>query len=351
MTRTRGRRTLEGIPTLEVAGNRFFNIDCVAGARALLADDSIDLIVTDPPYGIAGDTLHQHYNRNEDFVVGGYVDVEPGQYQSFTRDWVAEAHRVLRPGGSIFIVSGYTRLYEVLHALRTTPLVEVNHLIWRYSFGVYTSRKFVSSHYHILYYAKPGGRRTFNLESRFGRDEKAHHGGSANYLDREDVWSLPREYKPRREKNKNELPTELLVKILQYASDPDDLVCDFFLGGFSTARVAIGLGRRATGFEVAVPTFQRRGAALRSVTPDGLLATLHPPTIGVARNRSKRWDAAQLAALHDRYGSLREHQLTKSAAVARLGEEFGRGTFAILRALKRIDAHASARRPRTPKRR
>ncbi|MFY9508297.1 MAG: site-specific DNA-methyltransferase, partial [Candidatus Methanoculleus thermohydrogenotrophicum] len=55
-----------------VPSGRFYNEDCVAGAKKHLAADSVDLIITDPPYGINGDELHQHYNRDEEFVVEGY---------------------------------------------------------------------------------------------------------------------------------------------------------------------------------------------------------------------------------------------------------------------------------------
>lgn len=38
--------------------------------------------------------------------------------------------------------------------------------------------------------------------------------------------------------------------MIQLGSRPGDLVCDFFLGSFSTARVAHRLGRRTVGFEL-----------------------------------------------------------------------------------------------------
>ena len=49
----------------------FFNQDCIEGAREHLEDNSVDLIITDPPYGIQGDKLDKHYNRNESFVIDG----------------------------------------------------------------------------------------------------------------------------------------------------------------------------------------------------------------------------------------------------------------------------------------
>jgi site-specific DNA-methyltransferase (adenine-specific) len=60
---------------VSVHGSRFFNDDCITGAQKYLEDNSIDLIITDPPYGIRGDTLHRHYNRNEQYVIPGYVEI------------------------------------------------------------------------------------------------------------------------------------------------------------------------------------------------------------------------------------------------------------------------------------
>src|SRR5579862_9135903 len=144
-----------------------YNEDCMPGALEHLADSSVDLLITDPPYGIDGDLLHRHYNRDERFVVEGYVEVARERYNAFSREWMAQAERILRPGGQLYVVSGYTNLYDVLDALRSTQLQEVNHIIWKFNFGMYTSKKFVSSHYHILYFAKPGPNRTFNLQARY----------------------------------------------------------------------------------------------------------------------------------------------------------------------------------------
>ncbi len=225
-------------------------MDCVEGARKYLRDDSIDLIVTDPPFGIGGDTLHNHYNRNEKYVLDGYVEVPKEEYYEFTVNWVKEAERVLRPGGSIYIVSGYTNLIHILNALAQTKIKEVNHIIWKYNFGVYPKNKYVSSHYHILYYVKPGAKPTFNTFCRYDKSERyIGTNGSPNYRDREDVWVINREFKPGKVKNKNELPSQLLSKIIQYSSNKGDLVCDFFLGSFSTAKVAKELKRQVCGFE------------------------------------------------------------------------------------------------------
>lgn len=314
------------------------NADCVKGALRHLADESVDLIITDPPYGIEGDRLHRHYNRDERFVIDGYVEIEARRYNAFSHAWIAQAQRVLRPGGQLYIVSGYTNLYDVLDALRATSLVEINHLIWKYNFGVYTSTKFVSSHYHVLYYAKPGGARTFNLQARFPLDASAENGGSANYRDREDVWVINREYKPGQKKNKNELPSALLEKMIAYSSNEGDLVCDFFMGGGSTGIVAIGMNRRFTGFEISKKAFETSRERIDAVQPGALLQPAPRPHI--VHNRGKTWSAAESQRLGKRYRDLHAKGMTKAAIVAALSREFKRGAWAIRKRLALLESPA-----------
>ncbi len=321
---------------VEVSGCRFFNGDAVKMSRLALCEDSVDLIITDPPYGIEGDSLDKHYNRNEEYVVEGYVDVPAQDYADFSRAWIREAERVLRPGGSIYVVSGYTNLYHILDALRDTSLQEINHIIWKYNFGVFTRRKYVSSHYHILYYAKPGGERVFNLKSRYGLDERDDRGRSLNYADREDVWLINREYKPGEAKNRNELPKELLMKLMQYSSDRGDLVCDFFLGGFSTAEVALGMDRDSVGFEISEGAFAHGLEKISRIQRGSLISSLRRPKSGEKRhNRGKPWSEEELDRLARRFEGLLAEGYSKRDAVEMIGKELGRGRFGIQYALRR----------------
>lgn len=226
-----------------------YNGNCLNAAKEI-KDDSIDLILTDPPYGIDGDKLHKHYNRKEEFAIEGYVEIPREEYADFTDKWITEAERILRPGGSMYIVSGYTNLIHILNALNKTRLIERNHIIWKYNFGVYTTKKYVSSHYHILYYTKGSKNITFNTDCRHTLEERTEKGGSVRYSDMEDVWVINREYKPGVVKNKNQLPEALLTKIIEYSSKENDTVVDFFAGSFSTVFTAHKLGRKGVGFEI-----------------------------------------------------------------------------------------------------
>ncbi len=197
----------------------------------------------------------------------------------------------------------------------------------------------MSSHYHILFYEKPGARRTFNLESRYGLNEKDEDGRSSNNTDREDVWIINREYKPGVVKNKNELPPELLAKMIQYSSNEGDLVCDFFLGGFSTAKAAIGLNRRATGFEISTAMFDTRIDEIGGLQPGSLLPSLRNPAVQPKKNQRKAWTEADIRYLLREFRKRRARGETKKAIITALGETLGRGHWAIVKALKKYDGN------------
>ena len=223
-----------------------YNQSCIDGMREHVADGSVDLIFTDPPYGIDGDGLDVHYHRDESNVVQGYIDVPLSQYAKFSQDWISECARVLRPGGSLYIVSGYTNLHHVLNALHSTDLEEINHIIAKYSFGVSTKNKFVSSHYHVLFWQKPdkkGQKRTFNSNWKYTDQKDSYH-------DRLTVQDMPRAHNPGQTKNKNQLSEDFIEKFIMYSSNRGDTVMDCFGGGFTTARTALRYGRNFIGFEL-----------------------------------------------------------------------------------------------------
>jgi len=312
-----------------------YNTDCIEGAKTYLKDNSVDLILTDPPYGIEGQSLHKHYNRDENNVLDGYIEVAREDYEKFSGEWIEQAERVLRPGGSIYIISGYTNLRYILNALANTSLEEVNHIIWKYNFGVYTKRKFISSHYHILFYEKPGEKRTFNKYIRYGSDEYFPDKKSMNYSDREDVWSIKRDFKKGQVKNKNQLPAELLKKIILYSSDEGDRVCDFFLGGFGTAKVAIGLGRKITGFEKSKIAYNYNIASMEKIIPGELLDSLRKPKGSGPKRSGKRWLRNDIHKVEKQFDNYLKDGLTKSAAIEKLSKKYQRGKFGILNVLKK----------------
>lgn len=263
---------------------KVYNESCIEGMRKHILDNSIDLIFTDPPYGIDGDGLDVHYHRDESNVVPGYIDVPLSQYAQFSKDWINECARVLRPGGSMYIVSGYTNLHHILNALHATDLVEVNHIIAKYSFGVSTKNKFVSSHYHVLFWQKADKgkqKRTFNSNWKYTDQKDSYH-------DRLSVQDMPRSHLPGQIKNKNQLNEDFIAKFILYSSNRGDTVLDCFGGGLTTGRTALRYGRKFVGFELNTHAYDAFEPTLSQVEvlPDP--TPISPDAVELAKREKMR---------------------------------------------------------------
>ncbi|MGB9589589.1 MAG: DNA-methyltransferase [candidate division WOR-3 bacterium] len=218
--------------------NRIHQGDC----REMLGQvpsESIDLVIADPPFGIDFRGKPSNYNRTAGRVVEGYRE-EGENYLEFSRAWISHLPGLLKETGSAFIFSGWNNLKEVLIAIDETGLITINHLIWKYQFGVYTRKRFVTSHYHILFTVKNPVKYKFHKIDRYP----------------EDVIVIKREYWTGKAKTPTKLPLALVEKLILYATDPGDLVLDPFMGSGTTAIAALKTGRRFLGFEV-VPEYVR----------------------------------------------------------------------------------------------
>jgi site-specific DNA-methyltransferase (adenine-specific) len=229
--------------------NRVYSGDSIAGMKRLPAG-KVDLVVTDPPFAIDFKARRANYHRTASRVLEGYGEVPRAKYYDFTLAWMREAHRLLKPSGSMYVFSGWNNLKDILAALDAAGFTVVNHIIWKYQFGVVTRRRFVASHYHCLYACKDDKRRRFYPCARFRADDRDGNGRSLRYRDMEDVWTIKREYWHGDKKTPTKLPRELVDKILAYSSRKGDVVLDPFLGSGQVAVVSKERGRKYIGFEI-----------------------------------------------------------------------------------------------------
>ncbi len=206
--------------------------DCVTGMRQLPAE-SIDLVIADPPFGISFDGKSSVYNRDERLVVEGYEETNQS-YHEFTARWIAELPRIMKPESSAYVFSGWTNLDAVLEGARDAGLTTLNHLIWHYPFGVYTKKRFVTSHYHIVLLVKDSRKYFFNKIENYP----------------EDVWTVKRQYRTGLAKNATKLPFEVVSRCIDFSSKPGDIVLDPFMGNGTTAVAAKSNLRRFIGFEI-----------------------------------------------------------------------------------------------------
>ena len=243
--------------------NKIYNQDCIDGMKTI-PDGKIDLVVTDPPFAINFKAKKANYNRTASRVLSGYNEITKENYYEFTLNWMSQCFRILKESGGMYVFSGWNNLADILNAIEEIGFITVNHIIWKYQFGVVTNRKFVTSHYHCLYICKNDKKRKFFPYERFSKEEKNNQGRSLHYKDKEDVWEIKREYWTGDEKTPTKLPAEIIKKILQYSSEEGDLVFDPFLGSGQTAVVSKLLKRNYIGFEIVKEYFDFISKRLKS---------------------------------------------------------------------------------------
>ena len=122
-----------------------------------LKDESIDAIITDPPYNIGKDF------EGEQMQVKEWTD--------WCEKWVKECNRVLLAGGAFYITLGWQSVAEFKVMVNKFPELRLkNWIVWYRQDGWKGDNGYGQSHEHILYYIKDGVP-IFNLEE-FGKQVK-----------------------------------------------------------------------------------------------------------------------------------------------------------------------------------
>lgn len=222
-----------------MTGVRLIAGDAVA-EMARLKTGSVDLVVADPPY-----------NLGKDFGNGSDAR-DWSAYADFTRAWAAEAVRVLKPSGSLYVFMGVrfiARLYAILED--ELGLACNGWICWHYTQGMGRTRGFSPRHEDILYFVR-GRDFTFNLDpvrvpQKYFRRRNNMAGANPG-----DVWQFSHVHycAAERKAHPTQKPEALIERIVRASSNPGDLVLDPFVGSGTTARVAQALGRRCIGIDV-----------------------------------------------------------------------------------------------------
>ena len=277
--------------------------DCVAGMKEL-PDASVDLVFADPPYNLQlrGD-LHRPNNSLVDAVDDDWDQFDSfAAYDGFTRGWLAQARRVLKPDGAIWVIGSYHNIYRLGSAMQDLDYWILNDVIWRKSNPMpnFRGKRLTNAHETLIWAAlSDRARPTFNYDAL-----KELNDG----LQMRSDWLLPICSGGERLKNGDgakahptQKPEALLHRVLVGTTNPGDVVLDPFFGTGTTGAVAKRLGRRYIGIEREagyIATARKRLAATKRHTAEALQVT-----------RSKR-DAPRIP-----FGQLVERRLLEPGEV------------------------------------
>lgn len=261
--------------------NRLYQQDCVEGLNAMEAE-SVDLAFADPPFNIGYEYDVYHDRREAD------------RYLDWTRAWGKAVQRVLKPDGTFWLAIGDDYAAELkLIFQNDLGFTCRSWVIWYYTFGVNCTKKFSRSHTHLFHFVKNPKKFTFNNKSirvpsarqLVYADSRAVDGGRLPddtwilrpqdvpdaFQPDEDTWFISRvcgTFKERAGWHGCQMPEQLLGRIIQACSNPDNLVIDPFAGSGTTLVVAKKLGRRWLGFELS-PNYVARTQARLDAAQEG----------------------------------------------------------------------------------
>ncbi|MEM0943825.1 MAG: site-specific DNA-methyltransferase, partial [Pseudomonadota bacterium] len=224
---------------------------CIA-EMAGLPGGSVDLVFADPPYNLQlKGELHRPNNSRVDGVEEGWDRFESlAEYDRFTRAWLSEARRVLKPDGAIWVIGTYHNIFRLGTALQDLGFWIQNDVIWRKTNPMpnFRGKRFCNAHETLIWAGRSeASKPKFNYDAL-----KALNEG----LQMRSDWLMPVCGGPERLKTEEgqkahptQKPEGLLHRVLVASTDPGDVVLDPFFGTGTTGAVAKRLGRRWIGIE------------------------------------------------------------------------------------------------------
>lgn len=253
--------------------------DCVA-ALEKVPSQSVDLVFADPPYNLQlASTLTRPDQSEVDGVDDHWDQFESFQaYDAFTRAWLMQCRRVLKPTGSLWVIGSYHNIFRVGTTLQDLGFWLLNDVIWVKTNPMpnFKGRRFTNAHETLIWAAKDekAKKYTFNYDAM----KSANDG-----LQMRSDWTFSLCTGSERLKNDDgqkvhptQKPEALLHRILVASSKPGDVVLDPFFGTGTTGAVAKRLGRHYIGCEreqAYIDAAEERIAAIEPVDETALEVT------------------------------------------------------------------------------
>ena len=251
--------------------------DCVEAMDAL-PEAGVDAVFADPPYNLQ---LEGELRRPNNSVVAGVDETWDrfggfAAYDAFTRAWLTAARRVLRPGGSLWVIGTYHNIYRVGAIVQDIGYWILNDITWRKTNPMpnFRGRRFTNAQETLLWCARERGTsHNFNHAAM-----KAMNDDKQMRSD----WLLPvcggseRLKTNGKKAHAAQKPESLLHRVLLASTEPGDVVLDPFFGTGTTGAVAKRLGRRWIGIEREAKyaaLARERIAAVRATEPGDLDVT------------------------------------------------------------------------------
>ena len=205
--------------------------DCLDILKSL-SDESVDLLVTDPPYkvtsrgcnGNSGGMFKKSINKKGMVFEHNNIDCEI---------YAPEFYRILKDGSHCYVMTNHTNLIHMLNTFTSVGFHFIKSLIWNKGNKI-MGQYYMSQFEYILFFRK-------------GKGVQINNCGTS------DILSIPNK-KTKDKQGQNihdtEKPPELMEILVANSSNEGDIVLDPFMGVGGTGVACKSLNRKFIGIEL-----------------------------------------------------------------------------------------------------
>ncbi len=226
--------------------------DCLK-ELAMLPDASVDLVFADPPYNLQ---LEGALSRPDHSLVDAVDDdwdkfASFADYDAFTRAWLTECRRVMKPEATLWVIGSYHNIFRVGVAMQDLGFWVLNDIVWRKVNPMpnFRGRRFTNAHETLIWASRSQQVKNYTFHY------EALKAGNEDVQMRSD-WFIPLctggerlKDGAGRKAHPTQKPEGLLARVMLASSNSGDVVLDPFFGTGTTGAVAKRLGRHFIGIE------------------------------------------------------------------------------------------------------
>lgn len=243
--------------------NNIINGECISEMKKL-PDSSIDLIIADPPYNLSKGGEWKWDNSVELHGMGGnwnkvmqeWDNFTLESYMTFTKAWLAEAKRIIKPTGSMWIFGTYHNIGVINVICQMLGIEIINEVIWykRNAFPNLAGRRLTASHETILWCNKGGKKREYYFDYEYSRKgDFSYDGLKTPGKQMRTVWDISNnkeKFELMYGKHPTQKPIRILKRMIKLASREGDIILTPFSGAGSECVAAKMTGRKYIGIEL-----------------------------------------------------------------------------------------------------
>jgi len=228
-----------------------------------IPENSIDMIFADPPYFLSSGSFTCQNGKMVSVKKGNW-DLSNGLKRDFDfhLDWIKACHRVLKPGGTIWISGTYHSIYQCGFALQMSKFHILNDIAWfkPNASPNLSCRFFTASHETLIWARKdptnPKNKKTVKSKHKFNYQIMKNGDWPEDFIKKpglqmRSVWAInpPKKWEKTFGKHPTQKPIDLLVRIVLASTNKRDIVLDPFTGSSTTGLACFLNDRKFVGID------------------------------------------------------------------------------------------------------